>query len=887
MRAYRCVGLLVFFISISFFFVAAARQLPTAPDPSISVSDSLYNAHHPRLLFNSQEIPALQARRQDGGKDDMAYDFIKLFVDFIYPSSSNDELLYGDFGLHTIPNLGLATFLESPKDTLAEAMGRNLTLYIADYWDVDNDIYYSSLRLRALALGYDLFFQNANAADRDRVLNEILSYMNYMIANTNYEIFQLRPYLGNKSAMFAAAIGLAAICLDGETTPSLTQSAIQTSDSIIELWLAYMVDERGTYNEGILYGSWSLQHLIYYFHARKKYDGLDYADEPKLRNMEKWFAYELLTEGNGRSNNLNDSSYSDYPLPSNTTYFDWALSAWASSLSSWLWDHIAGTYGYDNGIFSDKAGTVLWHQEIPPQQPGSILPGSFLWRDRGLYYYRTGWPSGSSSNDVMFSFYSGKYQGGHAQEDQNQFTLYAYGEKFAIDNGIGTTAKQTEAHNLVLIDSTGQHNAGSGIGTDGNVSSYLLSSYADYVQGDATSAYSTYSPLNEYDFPRWGTDWSWGYDGGNPVNFARRTSIVVHDPQHPPYFIIMDDIEKDGFPHLFEWRMHTYYANAIDTTGDPVRISKGTSFLDVYALNPQFPSLSKKIAPFNNLNAEPNTNILSLGITSVNPRFTFLLVPGGAATAVPLVNEQSFPWGTACTLNWGPGTYDVFLANFSGGEIIYSFQDAAASVVPFVGRSGEAVSIPVMTDASTALLRIENGLLKSYLLSGMTICTYNDTVFASIADGPANAALSGGIIKIDRYDADFSFYAPQVDSVFYRNQRIYVANNSGYITPDPVTGLDEASLPLSVFIVSAYPNPFNPSTTIIIEPAAHVNLRASVFDIQGRAVKTIWDGLMEPGPHPVNWDGTNNRGAEVASGVYFLRVKSAGYTKTIKLTFIK
>ena len=92
--------------------------------------------------------------------------------------------------------------------------------------------------------------------------------------------------------------------------------------------------------------------------------------------MEKWFVYELLPEGDARTNNLNDCSYIERSLPENNTYFDWAQSEWGSDLSAWIWDHVAGQYGYDFGINADKVATILWNQDLAPVQPDSILPQS-------------------------------------------------------------------------------------------------------------------------------------------------------------------------------------------------------------------------------------------------------------------------------------------------------------------------------------------------------------------------------------------------------------------------------------------------------------------------------------------------------------------------------
>jgi hypothetical protein len=493
---------------------AAGTDVETAPP----LSDSSYNANHPCLLFTDAEITALYNKVRDGGHDDDAYSFIRNAAVNVYPAYSMEELLDDDYALNSIPNLGLSGFLESQRDTAALALGKLITLNIADNYGVDTDSFGSSLRLRSLALGYDMFFEDSSESERDYLRSEIISYVDYMTSNFNYTIWRYRPYLGNKTMMIAASLGLAAICLDGETDPSRVTAALDFADELIDEWLAHQLDENGAYNEGLVYGSWSMRMLIYYFHARKRYDGVDYSTNSQIRSIENWLAFELLPEGSGRANNLNDCAYTDNILSRHHTYFDWAQAEWGSRLSSWLWDHIAGSFGFDWELEADKAATVIWNQSLPPIEPDGTLPESIMWEERGLYYFRTGWDLGSNSDDVVFSFYSGKFQGAHAQEDQGQFTLYGYGKKWAIDHGPGASAKQSEAHNVILIDDSGQHNAGNSIGTDGEIREYLLSEFADFVVGDQTAAYTTYSQWNGPDVPFPGADWSWGYDGGNPVN---------------------------------------------------------------------------------------------------------------------------------------------------------------------------------------------------------------------------------------------------------------------------------------------------------------------------------------------------------------------------------
>lgn len=89
-------------------------------------------------------------------------------------------------------------------------------------------------------------------------------------------------------------------------------------------------------------------------------------------------------------------------------------------------------------------------------------------------------------------------------------------------------------------------------------------------------------------------------------------------------------------------------------------------------------------------------------------------------------------------------------------------------------------------------------------------------------------------------------------------------------------------LPHEYSFAAAYPNPFNPSTTLSfsLPLAAHVEL--FLFDVTGRKVGTLASGKYTAGSHIINWNA-----AHVASGTYFARLRSGAYSATQKLQLIK
>jgi beta-glucanase (GH16 family) len=84
------------------------------------------------------------------------------------------------------------------------------------------------------------------------------------------------------------------------------------------------------------------------------------------------------------------------------------------------------------------------------------------------------------------------------------------------------------------------------------------------------------------------------------------------------------------------------------------------------------------------------------------------------------------------------------------------------------------------------------------------------------------------------------------------------------------------------------PNPFNPATTITFDiPDGGGNVTIDVFDIAGRFVTRLAEKDYPPGVASVTWDGRDQRGARVATGVYFCRMNAPGFSQTRKMVLLK
>ena len=100
------------------------------------------------------------------------------------------------------------------------------------------------------------------------------------------------------------------------------------------------------------------------------------------------------------------------------------------------------------------------------------------------------------------------------------------------------------------------------------------------------------------------------------------------------------------------------------------------------------------------------------------------------------------------------------------------------------------------------------------------------------------------------------------------------------------SGVPDGVLP-PVAAVRAAPNPFNPSTTLRFEVAAAGAVTVEVCDLRGRVVRTLADRVMAAGPASIAWDGRDDRGAALPSGVYLARVSAGAASGTTKLVLAK
>lgn len=124
-------------------------------------------------------------------------------------------------------------------------------------------------------------------------------------------------------------------------------------------------------------------------------------------------------------------------------------------------------------------------------------------------------------------------------------------------------------------------------------------------------------------------------------------------------------------------------------------------------------------------------------------------------------------------------------------------------------------------------------------------------------------------------------------------QEAWVANTSGTlwrlgnVPCGSGTSAEETASPSGLTLSASYPNPFTEQTTVSMTLPRASAVELTVYDVRGTLVRTLTTGRMPAGTHAVAWDGTNEGGRSVASGVYFVQLSAAGTTVTRRVVRLR
>src|SRR3989344_3718592 len=410
-------------------------------------------------------------------------------------------------------------------------------------------------------------------------------------------------------------------------------------------------------------------------------------------------------------------------------------------------------------------------------------------------------------------------------------------------------------------------------------------------------------------------------DGTNQINLTKNPAYDGFPDWSPDGKKIAFNSDRDG-----NWEIYVMNAdgtNQINLTNNSSKdqfpswspngtkiafVSERDSNLEVYTMNPD---------------GKNQINLTKNPARDDNPAWS----PNG--TKIAFVSERD--GNNEIYIMSEDGTNQVNLTNNLAHEISHSWSPDGNKIVFYSTRNGYT-EIYVINSDGTNQIRLtnnsENDAGPSWSPDGKKIAYVTLTweknvnyweIYVINADGTGINQINLTENSYFFFNSPFISWSPDGKKIAFSSERdgnleIYVMNEYGTnqirLTDsqredyNPVwspfldtldipvpTSIEElitgAKLPQAYDISQNYPNPFNPSTTIKYELPELSNVRINIYNLRGQKVKTLVDRMQAEGTYSVEWDGIDENGKKVSSGVYLYRLETPEFIKTRKMVLIK
>ena len=156
-----------------------------------------------------------------------------------------------------------------------------------------------------------------------------------------------------------------------------------------------------------------------------------------------------------------------------------------------------------------------------------------------------------------------------------------------------------------------------------------------------------------------------------------------------------------------------------------------------------------------------------------------------------------------------------------------------------------------------------------------------DTILLSDSNGNLLSVAVDSFQELDGAGLSQSFSPEGVGC--YTSPSPGSVNNSCLV----LSNQEQKILPEQATLYQNYPNPFNPSTTIKFSLRENAKISLSVIDLNGKLISTLFEGYQNAGNKLFTWDGTNQSGQKITTGVYIYRLQVNGIAQNRKMIYLK
>lgn len=235
--------------------------------------------------------------------------------------------------------------------------------------------------------------------------------------------------------------------------------------------------------------------------------------------------------------------------------------------------------------------------------------------------------------------------------------------------------------------------------------------------------------------------------------------------------------------------------------------------------------------------------------------------------------------------------------------IVFSVAQAGSATLSLVKRGANSIAVNLENTTPVAGLQFTvnastNILVEAVVKSGRTQSGTWQILQNRLNDSTVTVLIiNANTIDLPSGNGAIAEFAIQEKGVAVEKSRITL---SGVVVADPqaqkvpvlILNLEWSSTfaraeEKTFQLEQNYPNPFNPSTTIRYKLEQPGQVRLSIFDITGREVMRVMDHYQVSGSYSVTWNGRDEAGQQLASGVYFAQLNVNGAFTTMRMTLAK
>jgi hypothetical protein len=231
-------------------------------------------------------------------------------------------------------------------------------------------------------------------------------------------------------------------------------------------------------------------------------------------------------------------------------------------------------------------------------------------------------------------------------------------------------------------------------------------------------------------------------------------------------------------------------------------------------------------------------------------------------------------------------------------DLVYLIRVITGDASPIPKLSPEAAAVDLFTrnDGSKLSISMHNG---NPVGAGLMIFKYSGLTPSAVELGPAAGkmdlkyVINDSEIRVLLYSYDIGDKIDPGDGELLNisfsgtgDIKLVETSFAGYYGETLATRMMGDLVPKAFVLSQNYPNPFNPTTSIDMTIPVACQWQMTIFNVNGRVVKQM-SGNAAPGTMTITWDGRNDDGQPVTSGVYFYRTKAGDFCATKKMTLLK